>query len=112
MAPEILRGEKYEESADVYSFGMILWEMLTSEIPYYGRSNAQITGIVGYFGQKLAPPQRINKHLKKIINNCLIFEPERRPGFDDIVKYLEKVEKQPKYASGNPFIKNLKDFLN
>ncbi len=25
MAPEILRGEKYDESADVYSFGMILW---------------------------------------------------------------------------------------
>jgi serine/threonine protein kinase len=29
MAPEILRGEKYEEPADVYSFGVILWEMLT-----------------------------------------------------------------------------------
>lgn len=28
MAPEILRGEKYEESADVYSFGVILWEMM------------------------------------------------------------------------------------
>lgn len=25
MAPEILRGEKYDEAADVYSFGMILW---------------------------------------------------------------------------------------
>ncbi len=25
MAPEILRGEKYDEAADVYSFGMVLW---------------------------------------------------------------------------------------
>jgi serine/threonine protein kinase len=40
MAPEILRGEKYEESADVYSFGVIVWEMLTGEIPYMGRSIA------------------------------------------------------------------------
>jgi serine/threonine protein kinase len=38
MAPEILRGEKYEEAADVYSFGVILWEMLTGDIPYMGRS--------------------------------------------------------------------------
>lgn len=40
MAPEILRGEKYLEAADVYSFGVILWEMLIGEIPYMGRSIA------------------------------------------------------------------------
>ena len=40
MAPEILRGEKYEEASDVYSFGVILWEMLTCQIPYEGRSFA------------------------------------------------------------------------
>ena len=40
MAPEILRGEKYEESADVYSFGVIVWEMLTCDIPFMGRSIA------------------------------------------------------------------------
>lgn len=53
MAPEILRGERYDEAADVYSFGVILWEMLTGEIPYMGRSIAQITGIVGYHKEKL-----------------------------------------------------------
>lgn len=61
MAPEILRGEPYEEASDVYSFGVILWEMLTSQIPYEGRSFAQITGIVGYFGERLLPPPKGNK---------------------------------------------------
>lgn len=112
MAPEILRGETYEESADVFSFGVILWEMLTGEVPFMNRSVAQILGIVGYFGEKLSPPHKANKQLKKIINNSLLFELERRPAFDDIVKYLEKVEKIPKFASGNPFVTNLKDFLN
>jgi len=38
MAPEILRGNKYEEYSDVYSFGMILWEIVTGNIPYKGFS--------------------------------------------------------------------------
>ena len=56
MAPEILRGEKYSEASDVYSFGVILWEMMTGDIPFMGRSIAQITGIVGYYGEKLKVP--------------------------------------------------------
>ena len=75
MAPEILRGEKYEEAADVYSFGVILWEMLTGDIPYMGRSISQITGIVGHYQDKLPLSNRQNKNLRKIVNNCLIFEP-------------------------------------
>ena len=47
-APEILRGKRYDEKSDVYSYGMILWEMATQKIPYYGQSTMQIIGNVGY----------------------------------------------------------------
>ena len=34
MAPEILRGEEYSLSADVYSFGVILWEIISRKQPF------------------------------------------------------------------------------
>ena len=92
MAPEILRGEKYTSAADVYSFGVILWEMLTLDIPFRGRSIPHITGMVGYHKETLTVPPQCNKSLRKIVNNCLIHEPERRPNFEHIVHYLEQIE--------------------
>lgn len=34
LAPEVLKEEGYFESSDVYSFGLVIWEMLTNQIPY------------------------------------------------------------------------------
>jgi len=34
MAPEIIIGENYDESSDVYSFGIVLWELFNKEIPF------------------------------------------------------------------------------
>jgi hypothetical protein len=43
----------------------------------------------------------------------MLFEPERRPSFEDIVAYIDKVESKPnKLANGNPLVSNLKDFIN
>ena len=39
-APEILREEPHTEASDVYSFGMILHEMISGEVPHAGRSPA------------------------------------------------------------------------
>ncbi|KAG5189061.1 kinase-like domain-containing protein, partial [Tribonema minus] len=36
MAPEVARKEHYNEKADIYSFGLLLWEMITLQQPYMG----------------------------------------------------------------------------
>lgn len=75
MAPEILRGEPYTEQSDIYSFGCICWEMPHHKIPFMGRSNAQITGSVGYHEQTLtfAKPEHC------ILKKCLSPDPSNRP---------------------------------
>ncbi len=47
MAPEICRGEKYTDKADVYSFGLIVWEIVTREVPYRELSPNEIINRVG-----------------------------------------------------------------
>lgn len=36
MAPEVIKGFKYTEKADVFSFAVIMWELATRKPPYYG----------------------------------------------------------------------------
>eukprot|EP00961_Rhodomonas_salina_P278129 3757911-Rhodomonas_salina.1 len=50
MAPEVLRGEKFDETSDLYSFGVVLWEMLTLEQPWREVDPMQLPGIVGFQG--------------------------------------------------------------
>lgn len=43
MAPEVLASKKYTETADVYSFAIVCWELLERACPYEGMSQIQVT---------------------------------------------------------------------
>lgn len=55
MAPEVLRSEKYGEAADVYSYGVVLWEVITGRAPWEDMHPMQVVGAVGF--QASAPPR-------------------------------------------------------
>ena len=91
MAPEILKGEKYEYESDVYSFGIILWKMLTGQIPYKDKSTADIIDLVGNDETHHIPiPNYPNPLFLKIFFMCTERDMKKRPSFKYIVEMLEE----------------------
>nr|XP_047128756.1 mitogen-activated protein kinase kinase kinase 7 isoform X2 [Hydra vulgaris] len=95
MAPEVYRGAKYAEKCDVYSFGIILWQMLTRKKPFDGNP-FQIMWNVSE-GKRPFLINGIPSCLEILIQRCWQKEGKDRPAFVDIVKFLRKVNL---YVSG------------
>lgn len=92
MAPEVVNSEKYDEKSDVYSYGILLWELLTSDIPFRGLKDIQVVRAVGLDGKRPGIPQDCPRKLNKFIRLCWDQDPKRRPTFDDVARALESGE--------------------
>jgi len=90
MAPEVLDGQKYTTSADVYSFAMVLLELYTAEEPYNTdkfKTPWQIAQFVTA-GNRLEIPAATPKEIMDLINKCWDRDPSARPNFDYCVELL------------------------
>ena len=47
MAPEVIRNEPYSEKADVWSFGVVVWELLTRRVPFEGMEPLAVAYHIG-----------------------------------------------------------------
>jgi len=104
MAPEVLRGEVYDEKADIYSYGMILWEIISLEIPYYGINPYKLISLVAEKKIKVVIPDEGHVLIKKLIEWCLEYDRAKRPTLDKIVAELERVQNLNKYYGKLGFI--------
>ncbi|KAH8740658.1 protein kinase [Cryptosporidium ryanae] len=91
MAPEILRGEGFTKSADVYSFGMILWEMLAKKIPNEELTVNHIIASVGYGNRRPNLPKDIPSTLKIIICKTWAKNVYKRPSFKQLARIFEQL---------------------
>ncbi|KAK8892330.1 hypothetical protein M9Y10_029556 [Tritrichomonas musculus] len=83
MAPEILNEKEYDYKADVYSFGVLLFFILTGgELP-------KITVIQVGNGIKAKISLTINHFSSSLINNCWNLDPKSRPSFEKICESIE-----------------------
>lgn len=90
MAPELLNGSsnKVSEKVDVFSFGIVLWEILTGEEPYANMHYGAIIG--GIVSNTLRPPIPgfCDHEWRRLMEQCWAPNPTVRPSFTEIAARL------------------------
>ncbi|XP_047939835.1 uncharacterized protein LOC125187316 [Salvia hispanica] len=93
MAPELLSGKSHmvTEKIDVYSFGIVMWELLTGDEPYTDMHCASIIG--GIVNNTLRPqtPTWCDPEWKLLMETCWGSEPAERPSFSEIAQKLRNM---------------------
>lgn len=93
MAPEVLRNEPSNEKCDVYSFGVILWELATLRLPWSGMNPMQVVGAVGFQNRRLDIPKEVDPTVASIIWECWQTEPNLRPSFAQLTVALKPLQR-------------------
>ncbi|KAG6433651.1 hypothetical protein SASPL_105266 [Salvia splendens] len=94
MAPEVLCNEPADEKSDIYSFGVILWELITQKIPWENLNSMQVIGAVGFMNQRLDIPDNVDGEWASIIQSCWDSEPHSRPSFQELVDKLKEMQRR------------------
>jgi serine/threonine protein kinase len=88
-APEILRGEKYDERADMFSFGVVMWQVTTRKEPYAGRNFIGVSLDV-LEGKRPQIPGDCPPEFRKMMKKCWHGVADKRPSMEAIVAFLEQ----------------------
>ncbi|MCO5581836.1 hypothetical protein L7F22_035725 [Adiantum nelumboides] len=94
MAPEVLRNEPSNEKSDVFSFGVILWELATEQVPWTNLNPMQVVGAVGFMDQRLTVPEAVDFNWASLVKDCWIGDPKLRPSFQEITDRLKEIFRQ------------------
>ncbi|OHS93148.1 hypothetical protein TRFO_40524 [Tritrichomonas foetus] len=87
MAPEVyLSKPSYDSRVDVFSYGIVLWELLTSKIPYDGVTETLIPKLVVHENLRPEIPPEASPELRLLITSCWAADPKERPSFQQIVQ--------------------------
>lgn len=94
MAPEVFKHRKYDKKVDVFSFGMILYQMLEGDPPL---SNYEPYEAAKYVAEGHRPTFRSKgsiPELRELTEQCWAADVNRRPSFLEIIKRLEKIKER------------------
>ena len=93
-APEVLRGEPYDEKADVFSFGIVLWEVISRQRPYPTINPMQLIGCVAFQKPSLRPPipDCEDHDMIDLMIRCWHDVPGVRPTFEQALVQLKQIQ--------------------
>uniref|UniRef100_A0A2N9EY16 non-specific serine/threonine protein kinase n=1 Tax=Fagus sylvatica TaxID=28930 RepID=A0A2N9EY16_FAGSY len=92
MAPEMIQHRPYTQKVDVYSFGIVLWELITGLLPFQNMTAVQAAFAVVNKGVRPIIPNDCLPILSEIMTRCWDGNAEVRPPFAEVVRMLENAE--------------------
>ena len=88
IAPEILNESRYTFKADIYSFGIVLLEMVSNQVPFQGMHPLAVVLAVGTKKKKPSIPHNIHPSLTDLISRCLEWDPKDRASIAMVISTL------------------------
>lgn len=93
MSPEVLRDSQYSQASDVWSYGVVVWEMLTGEIPFSKFEDWAVQYKVAAGKMKLPIPETCPNDIKDLLTSIWLHERKERPTFTQIIEVLDEISK-------------------
>ncbi|RGB40452.1 kinase-like domain-containing protein [Rhizophagus diaphanus] len=90
MAPEVLRGQPYEKASDIYSFGIVMNELMSEVIPYSEEPHDHILAIKICKGHRPKISEGTPKLITDLITKCWDANPKNRPTANELHQQLRK----------------------
>ncbi|XP_043931488.1 mitogen-activated protein kinase kinase kinase 20 isoform X2 [Protopterus annectens] len=107
MAPEVIQSLPVSETCDTYSYGVVLWEMLTREVPFKGLEGLQVAWLVVEKNERLTIPSSCPTSFAELMRQCWEIDPKKRPSFKQILVTLESMSNDSKLPEQcNSFLHN------
>nr|CAB3242926.1 ephrin type-A receptor 5-like [Phallusia mammillata] len=101
-APECIHYREFTSATDVWSFGIVMWEVMSyAEKPYWDMSNQQVLENINK-GMRLPAPTGCPKILHDLMLECWSAEAAKRPPFADLVRNLDYLLEHPEELSDVP----------
>ncbi|XP_065656520.1 ephrin type-A receptor 5 isoform X5 [Hydra vulgaris] len=99
-APEAIQFKKFTTASDVWSFGILLWEIMSyGERPYWDWSNFEVMDRITS-GYRLPPPMHCPKAIHDLMLTCWDKDRVKRPKFSTIYNQIEELIKKPRLLFG------------
>ncbi|KAH3765865.1 tyrosine protein kinase [Pelomyxa schiedti] len=94
MSPELLDNRAYTSSADVYSFAIVMYQILKNTEPYNATEFSSTWRITEFViaGKRLPIPEEWDPRLRTLIASCWAAEADARPDFKEISEVLESLQ--------------------
>ncbi|XP_012586708.1 PREDICTED: mitogen-activated protein kinase kinase kinase MLK4 [Condylura cristata] len=92
MAPEVIKSSLFSKGSDIWSYGVLLWELLTGEVPYRGIDGLAVAYGVAVNKLTLPIPSTCPEPFAKLMKECWQQDPHIRPSFALILEQLMAIE--------------------